>query len=498
MKHPSKLEPGILLGDRYRVERKIGEGGMSCVYLAEDLKLPGKKWAIKETVSVQGMFHAVQAEAELLITLSHPRLPRIVDFFNPDESGYTYMVMDYIHGMTLEKYIRGCRGQVSADFMFHLAKQLLEVLSYLHAHTPPVVFRDLKPSNIMLTTDMEVRLIDFGIARSYKQEQNEDTVQLGTVGFAAPEQYGGGQSDARSDLYALGALMLYLSTGGRFSQWISGVEQHIRKDLPAGFLAVIRKLLQQKPEHRYQSAHEVQKALENGSQPLPDYQSAAGIKHAAVGTLVTAVLGTSPGLGATHCCIMMGHFLAGMFNRVAVVEMGARASAFTRIQEIAEDCPNVSLRKFNINGIDFWRQTARSDVISLIAGSYDAVVLDLGSYRDSERLEEFLRANVPVVVGSGAEWRRNDVITLARMLSRHEQPGRVYVLPLAASAAAEDLRKSLGGSKVVSLPPLCDPFELSVASEQAMREIYEDHIPIKPRKSRFRFLKAQPFSWRGE
>jgi len=219
MDHPSKLLIGLTIGGRYEIVRKIGEGGMSHVYLAEDLKLPGKLWAVKESVVDPKHYSSIRDEAKLLISLSHVRLPRIVDFFPPDNDGYSYLVMDYIQGITLEKYFSGYRGKIPVDSILQLADQLLEVLGYLHTHDPVIIFRDLKPSNIMLTEQLELRLIDFGIARNYKQEQSQDTVKLGTIGFAAPEQYGSGQSDARSDLYGLGALLLYLSTAGDYSEW---------------------------------------------------------------------------------------------------------------------------------------------------------------------------------------------------------------------------------------------------------------------------------------
>lgn len=487
MNQPCKLVHGDVLGERYVIDRVIGEGGMSCVYLAEDLKLPGKQWAVKETLSEPGMQRTVQDEAQLLIKLSHPRLPRIVDFFRDEDNGYTYLVMDYIQGMTLEKYFRGYRGNVNPDFIMELTEQLLDVLEYLHHHEPQVIFRDLKPSNIMLTDQLEVRLIDFGIARSYKHESGEDTVKLGTVGFAAPEQYGGRQSDARSDLYGLGALLLYLSTGGKFSEWITGVERHIRGDLPRELVPVIRKLLQYAPENRYQSTAEVRSALKR--QHSISSNLSAVQTSTVPGTLVAAVLGASSGVGTTHSCIAFGHFLASRYGKVAVVEMSAKSTSFSRIQEIAEGGRLGSIRKFEINGIHFWRQTARSEVISLLGGSYDAVVLDLGAYRDSERLEEFLRADLPIVIGSGAEWKRHDVATLARMLSRHPQPGRIYALPLAGEETIQEMRKTLGTNKVYALPLQLDPFEIPDSSRQAFARLFQDYLPQAERKRRFRFLK---------
>lgn len=496
MKHQSRLAPGMLLEGRYRIERKIGEGGMSCVYLAGDLKLPGKKWAVKETVTSPAHQTELEAEAALLVRLSHPRLPRIADFTGPDESGYSYMIMDYIQGMTLDKYLYACRGNPGPEFIITLAGQLLEVLGYLHAHSPPVVFRDLKPANIMLTPDSEAMLIDFGIARSYKQDQDEDTVRLGTVGFAAPEQYGGGQTDGRSDLYALGALLLYLCTGGRFSAWTSEVESHFRRDTTAGMMPVIRRLLRYKPEERYQSADEVREALDGiGSDRSASFLSRR--KQTAGGTLVTAVLGTASGLGTTHSCIMMAHFLARRYDRVAVIEMEERSSAFMRMQEIAEGNKQLSHRRFKINGIDFWRQSGRGEVISLLAGSYDAVVLDLGCCRDGGRLEEFHRAQVQVIIASGAEWRQHETDAVMTLLAGHDRQGRVFALPLAAPGIAEKRSRTLG-CRVVALPQVSDPFITEEMAEKAMLSIYDGYVPERAHKRRLGLLTGQWFARRGE
>jgi len=486
MTHASRLVHGEVIGGRYAIDRVIGQGGMSCVYLAEDLKLPGKRWAVKESLSEPAMQRTVEEEARLLVRLSHPRLPRIVDFFRTEDTGCTYLVMDYIDGMTLEKYFRERRADVPPEFILSLADQLLEVLAYLHSHEPQVIFRDLKPSNIMLTKMLEVRLIDFGIARSYKQAGSEDTVKLGTVGFAAPEQYGGRQSDARSDLYGLGALLLYLATAGRFSEWITGVERHIRGDLPREMVPVIRKLLQYAPEQRYQSTDDVRKALSRQRNPAVMQEPRAG---AAAGTLVAAILGASPGVGTTHTCIALGHFLAARYGKVAVVEMSAKANAFSRIQEIAEGRGGGAGRAFELNGIDFWRQTSRGEVIRVLGGSYEAVVLDLGAYRDSERLEEFLRADLPIVIGSGAEWRQHDVVTIARMLSRHPQPHRIYALPLAGADAVQRMKRALGTERVVALPLQLDPFEMMEDSESIYASICQDFLPAAGRKRKFLFRK---------
>jgi len=489
MNHPSKLRAGLSIGGRYEIVRKIGEGGMSHVYLAEDLKLPGKHWAVKECVSDPVRYSSIREEAQLLISLSHARLPRIVDFFPPDDDGYTYLVMDYIQGITLEKYFRGYRGRIPVDAILQLADQLLEVLDYLHTHDPVVIFRDLKPSNIMLTEQLELRLIDFGIARNYKQEQEQDTVKLGTVGFAAPEQYGSGQSDARSDLYGFGALMLYLTTGGAYTEWTEKAEQSIRPDLPRPLVPVMRKLLQLAPENRYASAAEVRGEIAAAvrREIKPDLRRAldiAGRKS----TQVIAVMGASGGTGTTHTAIAVSHYLARSRSKVALVEMNERSPAFRRIQQIVDGqiSSGPSSRKFEVEGVDYWRQTARSDVIALLSGSYEFVVIDLGTFRERDRLEEFLRADFPIIVASGAEWRQQDILDMVHGLSRYPRQKWMYFLPLAGEDAVLRLRKQLNTSQVFALPLQMDPFDKSEETDKVLGRVFQG-MPGVARRRRFRF-----------
>lgn len=491
MDHPSKLHIGLTIGGRYEVIRKIGEGGMSHVYLVEDLKLPGKLWAIKESISDPKQHSSIREEAQLLISLSHARLPRIVDFFPPDDDGYTYLVMDYIQGITLEKYFHGYRGRIPGEFIVQIADQLLEVLDYLHTHDPVIIFRDLKPSNIMVSEHLELRLIDFGIARNYKQEQSQDTVKLGTVGFAAPEQYGSGQSDARTDLYGLGAILLYLSTAGEYTEWSDQAAKSFRADLPRSLVPIIRKLLQLRPEDRYVSARQVRKELGTAARQelAPDPKRIRGLTGKP-GTQVIAVLGAGSGTGTTHTAIAISHFLARGKGKVALVEMNVKSPAFRRIQQIVDGergGHGSGNRKFEVNGVDYWRQTARADVIMLLSGSYSYVVIDLGTYRERERFEEFLRADVSIVVASGAEWRQQDVMDMVRGLSRYPQQKWMYFLPLAQSDAVHRLRKQLNTTRVFSLPLQMDPFDQSEEMDRALHHIFQGTLTGIQRRRKFRF-----------
>jgi serine/threonine protein kinase len=206
------------LRQRYRLLRQIGTGGFAAVYKAEDTQLGNRVVAVKE-MSARGLTPAETQEATesfhqealLLARLSHPNLPRIYEQF--EEGGRWYLVMDFIEGQTLEDYLKDRGGRLPVKEALQLAIQLTNVLGYLHARQPPIVFRDLKPGNVMLTPDGRVYLIDFGIARLFKPGQAKDTIAFGSPGYAAPEQYGKAQTTPRSDVFSLGALLHHMISG---------------------------------------------------------------------------------------------------------------------------------------------------------------------------------------------------------------------------------------------------------------------------------------------
>ncbi len=270
------LENGSLVDGKYRILGKCGQGGMSVVYIARNERA-NRTWAIKE-IRREGVAdfalvrQSLLMETELLKKLRHPHLPGIIDVLEQEDS--ILIVMDFIEGRTLLDRVKEGGAQPQQE-VIGWAKQLCEVLGYLHAQHPPIIYRDMKPANVMLKPDGNVVLLDFGTAREYKKLGQEDTVCLGTRGYAAPEQYGGsGQSDARTDIYCLGATLYHLLTGHNpctppyeivpIRCWDAG--------LSAGLEAVIRKCVQNDPRDRYQSCEELQYALENYEQWDRQYQ----------------------------------------------------------------------------------------------------------------------------------------------------------------------------------------------------------------------------------
>lgn len=205
-----------ILQKRYRVLRSLGRGGLGAVYLCDDLRLPGRQWALKQMNSPQPeLFEKFRAsfarEAGTLSQLRHPNLPDLVDFFEEGED--LFLVMEYVEGENLAEYVRR-RGPLDEREAFNIGRTLLGILEYLHQRTPPIIFRDLKPENVMITTEGRVKLIDFGLARRFAPDKRVDTLPSGSVGYAAPEQWDDqGQTDARSDIYAWGATLAYLLSG---------------------------------------------------------------------------------------------------------------------------------------------------------------------------------------------------------------------------------------------------------------------------------------------
>jgi serine/threonine protein kinase len=209
------IAPSTIVGGRYRVVRSLGGGGMKLVYLAEDLRLAGRSCALAEMVDSitstdlqQQAVAAFQREADMLAQLANEHIPRIFDRFS--EANHHYLVMEYIDGVTLEDELRNNGGKLPPRLMIEIALQILTTLEYLHNLDPPVIYRDLKPSNVMITGDGMAKLIDFGIARHFAPLTN--ATMIGTQGYAPPEQYRG-RVETRSDLYALGATMHHALSG---------------------------------------------------------------------------------------------------------------------------------------------------------------------------------------------------------------------------------------------------------------------------------------------
>ena len=263
---------GTVLDGKYEIWKEVGRGGMSIVYLARDNRL-NKQWAVKEikndgSKSAKTLLKGLEREANILKNVDHPVLPRIVDIINQNNT--IYVVMDFIEGETISERLKK-EGAQPQELVVEWGIQLAGALDYLHNMNPPVIYRDMKPSNVMIKPEGGVKLIDFGTAKEYDVENNADTTALGTRGYAAPEQFGDKQgrgiynTDARTDIYNLGATLYHMVTGNNPCDPPYGVHpiREMNPMLSSGLEKILLKCTEDNPAKRYQNCSELIYDLEH-------------------------------------------------------------------------------------------------------------------------------------------------------------------------------------------------------------------------------------------
>ncbi|EJW15694.1 serine/threonine protein kinase [Paenibacillus alvei] len=471
------LQAGYLLYDRYRIVRLLGTGGMSVVYLANDERLIGKQWAIKESRPAAQDVRQLVHEASILTTLRHPHLPLIVDFYPPDTSGRAYLVMEYIEGHTIADRLR--IKPLSFEESIRIVLPVCEALSYLHQQNPPVVFRDVKPSNIMLAKDGQVKLIDFGIARNVNPLSEQDTVKLGTVGFAAPEQYRGQQTDARTDLYGVGALVSHMLTGGAWKGERPLTASMLAKDVPENMFGILTRLLAKLPEERYQSADELIEDLRNLFTGHSNTYG-AGLDersswHQANAGTVIAFWGAASGLGTTHSALMCAAVLAKKSRSTLYIDANYKEDSvipsLAYAYEGEEELYLASDDLFKLFGIDCMEWKFGTSPLPSLLGIYEYIVLDLGCDDQGERMDEFMRAHIPVLVGSLAPWREKDYIKLVREFELRRFNRWVLGVLQSDFSIKTRTRKWRGAKATSSIPIQSDPFEYTEGTKRWVEQL---------------------------
>ncbi|PMP83059.1 MAG: serine/threonine protein kinase [Chloroflexus aggregans] len=289
--------PLAVLQGRYELRRCLGAGGMGAVYLATDRRLGTIQWAVKEMsdtlitspIDRQLAQEAFRQEAELLAKLNHPYLPRVTDHF--EENGRHYLVMEFVPGENLRDYTNRVGLPRPLHEVLRWTAQICEVLTYLHAQQPPIIFRDLKPTNVMITLEGTIKLVDFGIARLFKPGKERDTQVFGTLGYSAPEQYGRGQTDPRSDIYSLGVLMHHLLTGHDPSTTPFRLPpaNQLNPAIPPYIANVITRATESDPSRRFANVIELQQALFGNSGQLVNPQMMQESVHQAARSNAIAV-----------------------------------------------------------------------------------------------------------------------------------------------------------------------------------------------------------------
>ncbi|MCR5795971.1 MAG: protein kinase [Solobacterium sp.] len=249
-----------ILNNTYEVLDFIGKGGMSTVFKAKHIRL-NMEVAVKAVRKDQQI--DLLAEVSILTRLNHPNLVRVIDIFEDEK--LIYIVMDYVEGEDLQHIIQR-EKVIPEETVVEWFRTLADTLRYLHSRKPPIIYRDMKPANVILQEDGTLKVIDFGIAREYKAQATGDTTYIGTNGFAAPEQFGMAQSDGRTDIYSLGMTMYYLATGKSPLQPPYGYTpaRRINPNISERLEAILEKCIKDNPEDRYQSAEELLMDLYDG------------------------------------------------------------------------------------------------------------------------------------------------------------------------------------------------------------------------------------------
>lgn len=291
------IQKGDVLGGKYEILKLVGRGGMSKVWLATDRHI-NKQWAVKEINKTTNEYKKTVDESrtlreiEIMKRLDHPSLPRIVDIIDKPDS--LCIIMDYIEGDSLHDILQ-TRGVPKQETVVSWVLDICDTLSYLHSFDPPIIYRDMKPANVMLTRDQRIKVIDFGIAKDYKAGY-EDTQPLGTRGYASPEHFSQ-HTDVRSDVYTVGTTMYQLLTGKDPSKppYYMLPIREIDPSLSSGLEKIIQKATEKDPSKRYQSMLEMASAIESYKsleaehiEYLEDRKKAFGIKAGIAGALIAA------------------------------------------------------------------------------------------------------------------------------------------------------------------------------------------------------------------
>lgn len=391
---------------------------MARVYMVNDLQdSPPSTWALKQLRSQQRADAAVlklfDQEADLLKSLSHRNIPQYRMRF--DESGEAYLVLEFITGQTLADVLSSQGRPIEQNKALEWGAQICDVLDYLHSRRPPIIYRDLKPDNLMVTDNGVIKVIDFGIARTFKAGKGRDTVSIGTEAYAPPEQYGSDQTDSRSDIYALGATLYHLLTGYYPPHAkLPGAPTPIRTYNPqvSQLVAdIVDRAMQKERRHRFQSAVEMKQAITvllpvQGSVPSGSFQTSTPPRthstQAQSSKLCSACGGVCP--AAARFCRYCGHSFMGIQPALLRV---IQPHGATWVKPIPQDRPVVigTTVGGGAPGLDlsFYDRggyvSRRHAQISISGNNY--VLTDLGSTNGTKLNNVALSSNMPAVLHNG-------------------------------------------------------------------------------------------------
>ncbi len=499
----AKPQAGTLLEGRYRLLKKIGSGGTADVYLAEHVSL-GNAWAVKILSHADSTLQEHLKEADILKRLNHPMLPRIADIIRTET--HTCIVMDYLEGGNLLERLE-TKGRIPERDVLAWMLQICDVLIYLHNQQPAaIIYRDLKPSNLIADDFGHLKLVDFGTARAYQAGGEGDTAYIGTQGYAAPEQYGINQSDGRTDLYNLGMTMFHLLSGIHPVTVSHGeLEDVLRTSGVSPRLStVVLGCVKLSPSQRYQNANACRNALlevrnqthaepvfvglQGASGTRPDGLPAPARQTAEVTNPTPlpgfpeiirkrkrsspilpaqariAVMAACPGAGATFACIALSSLFTLHRYDTAFIELNQSGdlarlrSTLVHAGHLAESGMDSGTGSFRFGSVDYHLGCRKLSDIQ--TRRYDVALADMGSRCGGHAMDEFLRADWQFIYCPQADWKLGRITEFMETFDADGKENRFqYLFPMEGEGDARLLRSIFGKRKAHVFPQIRNPFE---------------------------------------
>lgn len=388
---------------KYRIIRTLGRGGSANVYLAEHIKLKTLR-AIKQISKDNILHEQLLHEATILKNLKHSCIPIIYDF--EEDAHNSYIIEQYIEGESLSVFRQKC-GHLSEELIISFAIQICDLLHYLYSTDNPILYLDLKPENIIISGNI-VKLIDFG-ASSYKSQLNNRRYSMGTKGFAAPELYGGGLPDERTDVYGIGTLLYYMVTGRSYDSSSPCWGRKVKlKYCSRNLQKVMEHCLRNYPLFRYQTVSVLKNTL------LELHQKKSKFTTQSNKSLCFAIAGTQHRIGTTHLAIQITSFFTGIGRMSLYVEKNSSGHIATIIKRYPDSkVSNDIYRLFDCSLLPFdsLEQQVRCPYVS---EDYKVTVLDYGCLQE-DNLEDFLKADISIVVSGAKEWELSEAETVLRL-----------------------------------------------------------------------------------
>jgi len=460
---------GEIIADKYRIIDFLGEGGTSAVYLAENIVL-SNLWAIKVLSKNSPRISTDLEEIGILKDLSHPMLPRIADL--TEDSDNYYIVIDYFPGSNLLRVLE-CQGKIHERTLLKWTKDLLDVLKYLHSRTPPIIYGDLKPANLIVDDIGQLRLVDFGTARYYTNEKTEDTVYIGTQGYAAPEQYGIGQTDERTDLYSLGMTIIHLATGIHpVKLGPDKIKDALKKaGITQRYINFILKLVQTDPCKRFQTCEEAIEELGRiiNHERLFFYKKAEKSFKG-----VMAIASLLPASGVTSLCLAIGKYLSDNKVNSVLVELNSSGD-FDRMREYLDELGEVKIQsenRFEANKLIFYPHA--SDFGEISRKGIDAIILDLGQLNTERKISQFNHADIRIIVCPYAPWKYKLFSECHKKIQSPAKDEWIYAANTSQNYEHQKLRKLLGSNRLVLYSSVSNPFYLSTEDHKRMGSVLNE------------------------